>query len=275
MDEVVCWPAASCTSPSPASFSTADHYNPELDFVSSEVLERWLGSDDCLDDGAEWGDEDSRSAGHDDDQSAGSGPGQPLASAAPETKKRGRKPGPRTNGPVISHVEAERQRRDKLNRRFCELRAAVPTVTRTDKASLLADAATYIGELRDRVEQLEAEAKQAAAAAAVTCSTLAGTHSLTSFGGFQDEKLEVRMVGPEQEAAVLRLTTPTTASHAAHAPARFVLALRSLDLPVQHACVCRVGGVTVQDAVVDVPAAALRSERGLRVALLHSLQRSG
>jgi hypothetical protein len=83
------------------------------------------------------------------------------------------------------------------------------------------------------------------------------------------------MVGPEQEAAVLRLTTPTTASHAAHAPARFVLALRSLDLPVQHACVCRVGGVTVQDAVVDVPAAALRSERGLRVALLHSLQRSG
>jgi hypothetical protein len=66
MDEVVCWPAASCTSPSPASFSTADHYNPELDFVSSEVLERWLGSDDCLDDGAGWGDKDSRSADQND-----------------------------------------------------------------------------------------------------------------------------------------------------------------------------------------------------------------
>jgi hypothetical protein len=236
MDEVVCWPAASCTSPSPASFSTADHYNPELDFVSSEVLERWLGSDDCLDDGAEWGDEDSRSAGHDDDQSAGSGPGQPLASAAPETKKRGRKPGPRTNGPVISHVEAERQRRDKLNRRFCELRAAVPTVTRTDKASLLADAAAYIGELRDRVEQLEAEAKQASAAsAAVTTAAAAATHS---FGlGLLQEKLEleVRMVAG-LDAAALRLTTTA----ARHAPAHLMLALRSLDLQVQHACVCRV-----------------------------------
>ena len=276
MDEVVCWPAASCTSPSsPAAFSTTGQH-PELDFVSSELLERWLGSDDCLDDGAGWGDEGSRSAGQDDvDDQSGSGPGQPLAPALP--KRRGRKPGPRSNGPVISHVEAERQRRDKLNRRFCELRAAVPTVTRMDKASLLADAAAYIAELRDRVEQLEAEAKQAAttsvAAAAVTCSAtlVAGvTRSPTSFGGFH-EKLEVRMVG--KGAAALRLTTTTTAASHVHAPARFMLALRSLDLPVQHASVCRVGDVTVQDAVVDVPAAALRSERGLRVALLHSLQR--
>lgn len=72
-------------------------------------------------------------------------------------------------------MEAERQRRDKLNRRFCELRAAVPTVSRMDKASLLADAVTYIGELRDRVEQLEAEAKQASAA--VTTAVAAASHS--------------------------------------------------------------------------------------------------
>ena len=34
---------------------------------------------------------------------------------------------PRPDGPTVSHVEAERQRREKLNRRFYDLRAAVPT----------------------------------------------------------------------------------------------------------------------------------------------------
>lgn len=133
------------------------------------------------------------------------------------------------------------------------------------KASLLADAATYIGELRDRVEQLEAEAKQASAA--VTTAVAAASHS---FAPLQEKLgLEVRMVAG-LDAAALRLTT----SAARHAPAHLMLALRSLDLQVQHACVCRVGGVTVQDAIVDVPA-GLRDERCLRAALLQRLQPSG
>ncbi|RCV32141.1 hypothetical protein SETIT_6G234000v2 [Setaria italica] len=259
MDELVVCPASTaCSSPSPASFfSTAGHHQQqqqELDFVSSEVLEQWLAIDDCMDDetlmdGAAWGIEGSRSPGNDLS-------GKPPA---PAPKRRGRKPGPGTSGLALTHVEAERQRRDKLNRRFYELRAAVPTVSRMDKASLLADAAAYITQLRGRVEQLEAEAKQAAASAVAAAATAAAP---------AQEKLEVRMVG--QEAAALRLTTA-----ARHAPARLMLALRSLDLPVQHACVCRVGSVTVQDAVVDVPAAALRDERRLRAALLNRLQQSG
>ncbi|KAJ1269480.1 hypothetical protein BS78_07G215200 [Paspalum vaginatum] len=258
MDELVSRPAPATpfSSPSQASFSSSGNHQQEPDFVSCDVLEQWLGSDDCLDDCAAW---------------AGDGSPSPSPSAvvldlsggqqqpAPAPKRRGRKPGPRTNGVAISHVEAERQRRDKLNRRFCELRAAVPTVSRMDKASLLADAASYIAELRGRVERLEAEAKREQAAAAAV------THS--SFG-HHGEQLVVRLMAG-REAAALRLTTTT----ARHAPARFMLALRSLDLPVQHACVCRVDGVTVQDVVVDVPA-ALRDERGLRAALLHALQRT-
>jgi len=260
MDELV-YPASSCSSPSPNSSSAAGHF-PELEFVSWDVPEEWMDGNDWFGEPLD-GDEGSRSAGNDL-----SGSGEPPPAPAP--KRRGRKPGPRTNGPTISHVEAERQRRDKLNRRFCELRAAVPTVSRMDKASLLADAAAYIGELRDRVEQLEAEAKQASAAsAAVTTAAAAATHS---FGlGLLQEKLglEVRMVAG-LDAAALRLTTTA----ARHAPAHLMLALRSLDLQVQHACVCRVGGMTVQDAVVDVPA-GLRDERCLRTALLHRLQQSG
>ncbi|KAL6900667.1 hypothetical protein ACP4OV_005343 [Aristida adscensionis] len=90
------------------------------------------------------------------------------------------------------------------------------------------------------------------------------------FGGLED-KLEVRMVG--REAAALRLTTTTAAAQ--HAPAHLMDALRSLNLPVQHASVCRVGGVTVQDAVVDVPAAVLRDEGCLLAALLQRLQARG
>ncbi|KAG2580456.1 transcription factor bHLH14-like [Panicum virgatum] len=253
MDELV--------SSTPPFFSTADHHllrDLELELLFCNGLDQWMVADEPLDlDGATWGDDGSggsASAGNNDDLSV-----EPPPPAAPK-RRRGRKPRPRANGPPISHVEAERQRRDKLNRRFCELRAAVPTVSRMDKASLLADAATYIAELRDRVEQLEAEAKQASAATTVA----AATTPLLGLG--LEEKLEVRVVA--RDAAALRLT-----SAARHAPACLMDALQSLDLPVQHACVTRLGGVTVQDAVVDVPA-GLRDERGLHAALLHKLQRS-
>jgi hypothetical protein len=261
MDELV-FPASSSSCPSPASFSTAGHHQ-EHEFVPCDVLEGWLGGDDWLDEPPNgvkvtWGGEGSRSPGNDHNHLSG----EP---AAPALKRRGRKPGSRNNinGPALCHVEAERQRRGKLNRLFCELRAAVPTVSRMDKASVLADATTYIALLRQRVEQLEAEAKKAVAASA----TVAPSHSLSSSS--LGEKLEVRMVGTE--AAALRLTTTAAARHA---PARLMLALRSLDLTVQHACVCLVGGMTVQDAVVEVPA-ALRDDRALRAALLHRLQRTG
>ncbi|XP_062190932.1 transcription factor MYC2-like [Phragmites australis] len=260
MDELVRL-TSSCSPPSPGSFSAAGHHVPVLDFLSSEVLEQWLLDDDDVQDqprehGAAWGDGSSRSAGSDDLS------GNLPPAAAP--KRRGRKPLPRTDGSAVSHVEAERQRRDKLHRRFCDLRAAVPTVSRMDKASILADATAYIAELRGRVEQLEAEVVQAAARKAHPANVDAAASSHDSF--CLQEKLEVRMVG--QEAAALRLTTA-----ARHAPARLMDALRSLDLPVQHACVCRYGGVTVQDAVVDVTT-ALRDEGCLRAALLHRLQES-
>jgi hypothetical protein len=162
--ELACPASTTSSSPSAASFfSAAGHHHQEPGFVSTEVLERWLGMDDCmLDDGPllqDGGDEASRAPGIEEQLS-----GRPPAPPAP--KRRGRKPGPRSKGTAITHVEAERQRRDKLNRLFCELRAAVPTVSRMDKASLLADAAAYIAQLRGRVDQLEAENKLAVAAAA-------------------------------------------------------------------------------------------------------------
>ncbi|KAI3719577.1 hypothetical protein L6452_20479 [Arctium lappa] len=70
-------------------------------------------------------------------------------------KKKGKKTGGRY--PPVNHVEAERQRREKLNQRFYALRSVVPNVSRMDKASLLADAVCYINELKGKVEYLESQ----------------------------------------------------------------------------------------------------------------------
>uniref|UniRef100_A0A0D9XFR3 Transcription factor n=1 Tax=Leersia perrieri TaxID=77586 RepID=A0A0D9XFR3_9ORYZ len=170
----------------------------------------------------------------------------PAAPSNRPAKRRGRKPGPRPDGPTVSHVEAERQRREKLNRRFCDLRAAVPTVSRMDKASLLADAAVYISELRARVARLESDA--AAANRHATAARWEPTSGNTSSAlGMIDEAVEVRMMG--RDAAAVRVTT---AAAGRHAPARLMCALRALELPVQHACVMRLhggggGATTVQE----------------------------
>ncbi|CAD6245771.1 unnamed protein product [Miscanthus lutarioriparius] len=269
MDELACRSFSSSIPQSLASFSGAGGQHPVLEFEYCDVPEQWLEDDDGVD--KLWDGSTATALGN------GATPSAPAAGndvsdkppAAPAPKwRRGRKPGPRTVGPVLSHVEAERQRRDKLNRRFCDLWAAVPTVSKMDRASLLADATAYIAELRAREERLEIEVKQQqAVAAAPSAAVTAGPPEAFK------EKLEVRMLG-QREAAALRLTT-TAATTPTHAAARLMVALCSLDLPVQNACVCRVGGTTtVQDAVVDVPV-ALRDEGLLRAALLRCLQGSG
>ncbi|XP_059634388.1 transcription factor MTB1-like [Cornus florida] len=80
------------------------------------------------------------------------------ASAAEEKRprKRGRKPANGREEP-LNHVEAERQRREKLNQRFYALRAVVPNISKMDKASLLGDAISYITELQKKLSDMESE----------------------------------------------------------------------------------------------------------------------
>ncbi|VAI34732.1 unnamed protein product [Triticum turgidum subsp. durum] len=270
MDELLSPYAPFFPSSPPSQFSTAEgHHHHVFELASCEVPEQWLVGDTVVPAKSEHGDY-VWPAG-----SSSLSPDLPGDSLQPSTtKRRGRKPGPRPDGPAVSHVEAERQRRDKLNRRFCDLRAAVPNVSRMDKASLLADAVAYITDLRSRVARLEVEGRQAAAARCeawnASASSSWGGHAGASLHHVAaDDVVEVRMVG--KDAAAVRMMSP---GQAPHAPARLMSALRSLELQVQHACVNRVEGVTVQDVVVDVPA-ALQDDDGdgtLRSALLQRLR---
>ncbi|CAK9194098.1 unnamed protein product [Sphagnum troendelagicum] len=73
-------------------------------------------------------------------------------------RKRGRKPANDREEP-LNHVQAERQRREKLNQRFYALRSVVPNVSKMDKASLLGDAITYIQELQHKLQEAESQLK--------------------------------------------------------------------------------------------------------------------
>ncbi|CAD6224208.1 unnamed protein product [Miscanthus lutarioriparius] len=290
MDDLLS-PCSSSSPPSPPSFFSHAGLHPVIEFASCEVPEQWLLDDVVVAKNEGYDDVDDlwpvgSSLSPDSELTEQPLPRQPPPPPPPQQaelsvvkapaqqrpgKRRGRKPGPRPDGPTASHVEAERQRREKMNRRFCDLRAAVPTVSRMDKASLLADAAAYIAELRARIARLEAESRRAAAArwepAAVAAAAPCGAHEGPGAGGGADEEVEVRMLGPD--AAAVRAT-----SAAPHAPARLMSALRSLELHVQHACVTRVNGMTVQDVVVDVATPMQDDDDGLRAALLQMMEDS-
>ncbi|PKU75351.1 transcription factor MYC2 [Dendrobium catenatum] len=196
----------------------------------------------------------------DSEHSDSEGPGLMVERRRP--KKRGRKPGSVRESPV-NHVEAERQRREKLNHRFYALRSVVPNVSRMDKASLLADAVSYIKDLRAKVEELEAEAKRGRKEVAVEKG---GSPTSTISGGPATVEVEVKLLCSD---AMIRVQS----ENLSHPPARLMAALRDLDLLVHHATVSGLKEMVIQDVVVQVPD-ALQGEDNLRCALLARLEKN-
>ena len=173
-------------------------------------------------------------------------------------RKRGRKPANGREEP-LNHVEAERQRREKLNQRFYALRAVVPNVSKMDKASLLGDAISYINELKSKLQtlesnkddlqkQLDSVKKELELANKETVSPPPDKDPKTSNqqgSKLIDLDIDVKIIGWD---AMIRIQC----SKKSHPAARLMVALKELDLDVHHASVSVVNDLMIQQATVKM-----------------------
>ncbi|KAI4314476.1 hypothetical protein L6164_027381 [Bauhinia variegata] len=192
-------------------------------------------------------------------------------------RKRGRKPANGREEP-LNHVEAERQRREKLNQRFYALRAVVPNVSKMDKASLLGDAISYINELKSKLQNLESskedlqkelnsvkkelemankDSRYPASGPPPSDKDLK-TNNLPGSNPI-DLEVDVKIIGWD---AMIRIQC----SRKNHPSARLMAALKELDLDVHHASVSVVNDLMIQQATVKMGSRFYTQEQ-LRLAL--------
>ncbi|KAL7611032.1 hypothetical protein Lser_V15G10223 [Lactuca serriola] len=197
----------------------------------------------------------------------------------PEKKprKRGRKPANGREEP-LNHVEAERQRREKLNQRFYALRAVVPNVSKMDKASLLGDAILYINELKSKLdnticdkeelrnqidelkkELLSKESRQSSSSAISHPEDMKMSNTSTTNQPILDLDVEVKVIGWD---AMIRVQC----NKKNHPAARLMAALKELDFEVNHASVSVVNELMIQQATVKM-GGRLYTQDQLRLAL--------
>ncbi|XP_074321558.1 transcription factor bHLH14-like [Silene latifolia] len=175
-------------------------------------------------------------------------------------EKTARRRGRRRSGTLpitVNHVEAERQRRDKMNIRFYALRSVVPYVSKMDKASLLSDAVAYINELKSKIESLELQlkfTKECASNNSDNCtSTLLKDVKMINVPSENHRKemtavipteVNVRILGSE---AMIRVQC----ENINHPTARLMDLFKELNLQVKHATISTIGELMIQDVVIS------------------------
>ncbi|PKA50088.1 Transcription factor MYC4 [Apostasia shenzhenica] len=179
------------------------------------------------------------------------------AAAEPERRprKRGRKPANGREEP-LNHVEAERQRREKLNQRFYALRAVVPNVSKMDKASLLSDAVSYITELQTKLQLLESSTESLRSqvdALKIKGADAAGSSADGRSGRLEEVELEVKIIGLE---AMIRLQS----RREGHPAARLTAAIEELALDVLYASVSVVKDLMIQQVTVRMAGCSYSQE---------------
>ncbi|KAH1106558.1 hypothetical protein J1N35_010326 [Gossypium stocksii] len=169
-------------------------------------------------------------------------------------RKRGRKPANGREEP-LNHVEAERQRREKLNQKFYALRAVVPNVSKMDKASLLGDAISYINELKSKLQSADSEKEEMQSQLEALKKNLSSKAppphdqdlKISNHTGNKliDLEIEVKIIGWD---AMIQIQC----SKKNHPAAKLMAALKELDLDVHHASVSVVKDLMIQQTNVKM-----------------------
>ncbi|XP_027182504.1 transcription factor bHLH14-like [Coffea eugenioides] len=217
---------------------------------------------------------------------------------SPSSRRRMREASMTGQEMALNHVEAERQRREKLNHRFYALRSVVPNVSRMDKASLLADAVAYINELKAKIQELEARVGVGSLGGAQYHDRKLLVTTATSCGDFIQETQSTVTADQNQSGMSSKpySSVPYTANNSSHEiqvkfvngsvailhilcpdvnypSAKLMDALRQMELQVCSASFSPVQDLMLHDVVIRIPRNdALATEDALKTALLRRLR---
>ncbi|KAK9743213.1 hypothetical protein RND81_03G224900 [Saponaria officinalis] len=196
-------------------------------------------------------------------------------------KRKGKRGGQGYRGQpttLSNHVEAERQRRKKMNNRFYALRSVVPYVSKMDKASLLGDTVTYINELKSKIQSLELEIEimRECAKKSDNCSTSMLIEDVNILAGSSENNskeistgispvVEVKMVGDE---AIIRVQC----ENINYPCARLMNVLKELNVGIQHATMSTLNDLMLQEVVIARVPKEIRSEDDLKDAILRRFE---
>lgn len=169
---------------------------------------------------------------------------------------------------IVTNVEAERRRREKLNRRFYALRSVVPNVSKMDKASLLSDAVTYINELKSKIKELETKSikPQLRSRTSIDINNIQKKPFISGSSSLTPIQVDVKVLGSE---AIIRVQTPDMN----YPSAKLMNALRDLNFQIVNANISSVKGVMLQNIIVRVPADGFMTheEGAIRTAILQAM----
>ncbi|KAI3899411.1 hypothetical protein MKW92_035993 [Papaver armeniacum] len=209
-----------------------------------------------------------------------------TTSPAPKNKNKRGRSNSSSGGGRLSHMEAERQRREKLNQLFYELRSVVPNVSRMDKASLLSDTLSYINELKRKVDKLEVDQQAKRRKSKGGLVKLHNSTTTTMKEG-SDEKIvdddddgkdltgknvEIDVKMMMNSHAMIRVISEDVK----HSSARLMNALKELEFQVQHASISRVKDQMLQDVMVRLPENShehFSTEEGVKAAVFANLKK--